>query len=315
MDRADQPVGAGAHDRDPPIAAGAETGYLRVVPRLRRSNPADPGISRARRGRGFSYHDRNGARIEAPEVLTRIGQLAIPPAWRDVWICADPLGHLQATGVDAAGRTQYLYHERWRELRDRQKFEQMTEFARRLPALRRWVSTSLRGEEPTRERVLACAIRLLDIGLFRIGSEQYASEDGGVGLATLCREHVSFDGPRTIRFDYPAKSGVRRVHTVSDARCAELLRTLARRRSGEQLLAYRSSSGERWTPIHSDDVNEQLKERIGREFSAKDFRTWNATVAAAAFLAAHRAGAAPARGAGRRPAVTGGQRVVKAAVK
>ncbi len=157
--------------------------------RLRRSDCSSPGLRRTRRGRGFSYLDERGERLDDADDLLRIKALAIPPAWRDVWICPDPLGHLQATGIDAAGRKQYLYHLRWRELRDRQKFEHMVDFAHVLPRLRRRVRTELRrSDELDRTRVLACAIRLLDVGVFRIGSEEYADEEGGVGLATVMRQ-------------------------------------------------------------------------------------------------------------------------------
>jgi len=202
-----------------------------------------------------------------------------------VWICDDPLGHLQATGSDAAGRKQYLYHPRWREQRNRQKFQKMVRFAGAVPQLRRRVAIDLDGEEPTRERVLACAARLLDVGLFRIGSEQYEDEGGGLGLTTIRREHVSFQaGSRSMVFDYPAKSGVRRVHAIEDPECLALIRSLARRRSGDrQLLAFRE--GRRWERLRSDDVNDYLKRQMGEDFSAKDFRTWNATVLAAVALA------------------------------
>ncbi len=154
-------------------------------PRLRRSDCSRPGLTRVKRGRGFSYLDADGRPLKDPEELLRLKALAIPPAWQDVWICPDPRGHLQATGVDAAGRKQYLYHPRWRELRDRQKFDHMVDFAHALPRLRKRMLADLDGEELDERRVLACAVRLLDVGLFRIGSEQYADEEGGVGLATV----------------------------------------------------------------------------------------------------------------------------------
>jgi DNA topoisomerase IB len=161
-------------------------------------------------------------------VIARIKDLAVPPAWKDVWICADPLGHLQATGIDAAGRKQYLYHLRWREHRDRAKFERMVRFGGLLPKLRRRLTTDLEGSEPTRERVLACAVRLLDVGMFRIGSEEYADDDSGIGLATIRKEHVIADAD-SISFDYPSKGGVRRVQTIEDPLPRELIRALKRR--------------------------------------------------------------------------------------
>jgi DNA topoisomerase I len=248
--------------------------------RLRRSDCSGPGLRRIRRGRGFTYLDERGERISDPEDLARLRELAIPPAWREVWICSDPLGHLQATGVDAAGRKQYLYHERWREHRDRQKFEKMERFGRSLPQLRRRVASSLRGTEPTRERVLACAVRLLDVGLFRIGSEEYADEDGGLGLATIRKEHVTVHA-HSIEFDFLAKSGIRRVQVIEDPLSHELVNTLRRRRGGSpELLAYRNER-RRWRDIRSSDINDYVKRLLGEEFSAKDFRTWNATVLAA----------------------------------
>jgi DNA topoisomerase-1 len=254
------------------------------TPRLRRSDCSAPGLARVRRGRGFSYVGAAGEPVTDPETLQRVRELGIPPAWRDVWICADARGHLQATGVDAAGRKQYLYHAVWREQRDRQKFQTMEEFAAALPRLRRAVAEDLASsDELTRERVLACAARMLDVGLFRIGGEEYAKEDGGVGLATLRREHVAITGDRS-RFDYPAKSGVRRIYEMRDADVAAVLGGLRRRRGGPaELLAYRLGRG--WSGVHSDEINDYVKRHLGEGFSAKDFRTWNATVLAAVFLA------------------------------
>jgi DNA topoisomerase-1 len=228
-------------------------------------------------------------------VLSRIRELAIPPAWRDVWICADPAGHLQATGIDAAGRKQYLYHPIWNRRRDREKFQRMVGFARSLSRLRRLVASDLHGAEPTRERVLACAVRLLDVGLFRIGGEEYAEDRGGLGLATISRRDVSLTD-HTMVFDYPAKSGVRRVHTIEDPRSFELVQLLKRRAGGgSQLLAYRENG--RWNPVRSDEINEYLKLHVGEEYSAKDFRTWSATLVAAVAVAAKsdRAASATAR--------------------
>lgn len=252
--------------------------------RIHRSDCSGTGLRRSRRGRGFSYLDEDGRTIKDPEVLDRLRALTIPPAWNDVWICPDPRGHLQATGIDAAGRKQYLYHPQWREHRDRQKFQKMTRFATALPDLRRHVLADLsRTDEPTRERVLAGAVRLLDIGVFRIGSEEYANEDGGIGLATVRKEHVTVRDDE-IEFDYPAKSGVRRRLAISDPVVHDLLATLRRRRSGGELfLAYRD--GRRWSRLRSDEINDYLKEHLGEDFSAKDFRTWNATVMAAVSLA------------------------------
>jgi DNA topoisomerase-1 len=254
-------------------------------PRLRRSDCSSAGLRRVRRGRGFSYVDADGERLLDPEDLLRIKELAIPPAWQEVWICPDALGHLQATGVDAAGRKQYLYHARWRELRDRQKFEHMVDFAQALPRLRKRVLADLSaGDELSSTRVLACALRLLDVGMFRIGGEEYADDDGGVGLATVTKDHVTISAHEVV-FDYPGKSGVRRVQAVPDPLCGAVVRALKRRRSGgEQLLAYRDAR--RWHGLRSDQISDYLKGLIGEQYTAKDFRTWNATVLAAVSLAA-----------------------------
>jgi DNA topoisomerase I len=228
------------------------------------------------------YLDEHGDRIVESEVLERLRALTIPPAWKEVWICSDPLGHLQATGIDAAGRKQYLYHPRWRERRDREKFEKMVRFGSTLPRLRRRLAADLPGSELTRDRVLACAVRLLDVGLFRIGSEEYAAEEGGLGLATIRKEHVTL-GADAATFDYLAKSGVRRRHIIYDPLSLETIRALKRRRGGgPALLVYRE--GRRWHDVRSDEINDYLKDLLGEDFSAKDFRTWNATVMAAVSL-------------------------------
>ena len=251
--------------------------------RLRRSDRSAGGIRRVRRGRGFAYVDEHGDRLAEPELLEHVRGLAIPPAWEDVWISADPMGHLQATGVDAAGRTQYLYHPKWREHRDRQKFERMLRFGGKLPRLRRRLVKQLAGEEPTRTRVLAGAVRLLDVGVFRVGSEEYAEQDGGLGLATLQQAHVIVQDD-SIEFDYPAKAGIQRRQVIDDPPSYELIRALRRRRSGgPKLLAYKQ--GRRWHDVSSDDINGFLKQELGAEFSAKDFRTWSATVLASVSLA------------------------------
>ena len=216
-------------------------------------------------------------------MLERIAELAIPPAWDDVWVCPYPTGHIQATGVDARGRKQYLYHRQWRERRDQQKFDSMVEFARALPRMRRRVRRDLRDPELSRRRALACAIRLLDLGFFRIGGEDYKVENDSYGLATMHKDHVRL-GDRTVTFDYPAKSGQRRVQSIVDPEVHDVVGRLKRRRGGsEELLAYRN--GRRWVDIRSADINEYVKEVTGGDFSAKDFRTWNATVLAAVGLA------------------------------
>jgi DNA topoisomerase I len=251
----------------------------------------------------------DGARIDDPEVIERIDGLAIPPAWRDVWICMDPLGHLQATGLDAAGRKQYLYHERWRKHRDRDKFDSMLAFGAALPRLRSRVARDLKAaasgvspaERLSPQRVLACAVRLLDLGFFRIGSEDYAERNESYGLTTMQREHVTI-ADRDLIFDFPAKSGQRRVQAIADEQALTVITALKRRRSGSQLLAF-FAEGE-WRELSADEVNAYLKEHAGDAFTAKDFRTWNATVLAAVALAGAEAGGAAAR-----------EREVKKAVK
>ncbi len=252
--------------------------------RLRRVDCANPGITRGRRGRGFEYLDEGGERIDDDEVLDRIRALAIPPGWKDVWICADPLGHIQATGVDSKGRKQYRYHDRWRERRDREKFEQMVEFARKLPTLRERVARDLRRRKISRERVLACAVRLLDRGFFRIGSEDYAEENETYGVATMRKRHVAVrDG--AVVFDYEGKNGKRRVQVVGDPAVIRLVHVLRNRRGGGgELLAYRNGRG--WQDVRSEEINVYIKEVVGEGHSAKSFRTWNATVLAAILLAA-----------------------------
>jgi DNA topoisomerase IB len=259
-----------------------------------------------RRGKGFSYVDDGGRPIDEPEVLERIRELVIPPAWKDVWICPYPMGHIQATGVDAAGRKQYLYHPRWREHRDRQKFDDMVAFARDLPALRQAVEGLVTGsDELSRDRVLAVAIRLLDRGFFRIGSEDYAVTNETYGLATMRKEHVAFEHGDTMVFDYPAKSGVRRVQAVVDPLVIDVIRQLKRRRGGgEELLAFKL--GGRWHDLRSADINAFIKERTGGDHSAKDFRTWNATLLAAVRLAIS---------AGAATSMTSRKRAIAGAVK
>ena len=251
--------------------------------RLKQVDCSGPGFRRRRRGRGFEYVDERGERIVSPEVLDRISALAVPPAWNEVWICPAANGHLQATGIDSASRKQYLYHHQWRERRDQQKFDDMLAFASSLPRMRRRVTAGLRNDDMTREKVLACAVRLLDCGFFRIGSESYAERNGSFGLATMKKAHVHIDG-RVIKFDYPAKGGQRRVQSIVDPEVHDIIIRLKQRRGrGSQLLAYKQ--GGRWIEVTSSDVNEYLKAAAGGDFSAKDFRTWNATVLAAVALA------------------------------
>jgi DNA topoisomerase I len=253
-------------------------------PRLHRSNPALPGFARVPSGAGFAYLDINGEPLTYPADLARIRALVIPPAWRDVWICQDPLGHLQATGVDAAGRRQYRYHELWSEQQAHAKFEHMVAFARTLPPMRERVLATMRaGRDLDRGRVLACSVRLLDVGMFRIGSEVYEKEDRHLGLATIAKTNVSIEQGQAV-FDYIAKEGVERVHAVTDPCCVEIVGALKRRRGGgDHLLAFRK--GRTWHQVHAPLINAHLKSLIGDSFSAKNFRTWNGTLLAAVTLA------------------------------
>ncbi len=255
------------------------------VPRLRRSDCSKPGITRRRRGRGFSYHwAETGQRISDPELLQRISDLVLPPAWDQVWICPIANGHLQAVGTDAAGRKQYRYHDDWRLRRDNAKFDEMLDFARTLPALRAAVEHHLVAEGFGRDRVLACAVRLLDVGFFRIGAEIGRSEDGETfGLTTMRKQHVTISGDEII-FEYEAKGGKHQVQSVVDPAVRALVTALKRRRGGsDELLAWKQ--GRIWSDVNATHVNDWIKEVTGGNYSAKDFRTWNATVLAAVALA------------------------------
>lgn len=274
--------------------------------RLRRSNPASPGYTRRRRGRAVTYLGRAGEPIRDPDEVGRIRDLVIPPAWRDVWISPDPRGHIQATGIDAAGRKQYLYHPQWRAKRDAAKFDHVLDVAERLPHLRKRATSDLHARGMTRERVLALTARLLDLGLFRVGGDEYANGDEpSYGIATLRPDHA-----RAVRgcvvFEYVAKGGVERVQSVGDPEVCAVLNALRRRRRGAQrLFAYRD--GRQWREVHSDDINAYLREASGGEMTAKDFRTWHGTVLAAVELA----GAGPKRSqTGRRKAVSAAVRTV-----
>jgi DNA topoisomerase IB len=272
--------------------------------RLRRADCAAAGIHRIGRGRGFSFEDSRGRKVDDEETLARIRELAIPPAWRDVWICTDPLGHIQATGFDAAGRKQYRYHDRWEQRRAARKYEAMREFAQALPGLRRHVKRDIGADGMPQERALATAVRLLDLGFFRIGGEEYAEENESFGVATVRREHVSRQGDELV-FDFPAKSGQRRVQSIRDRAAITAIEAMRRRRGGpEDLLAYKDERG-RWRDVRSVDVNAYIQEYAGTGFSAKDFRTWHGTVLAALALA----GEPPP------PSQAAGKRTINRAVK
>ena len=256
------------------------------MPRLRRSNPNAPGIRRRRRGNGFSYVDVAGAVVSEGADRDRIKTLVIPPAWREVWICADPLGHIQATGVDDAGRRQYVYHPDWRIERDLAKHQRVLGLATALPEARTKVATDLLLDAPVIDRTLAAAFRLLDVGFFRVGSEQYAQRHGTFGLATLLRADVTTSGD-AVRFAFLGKHSIPVNRRIIDRDLARVVRSLLRRRdSNPELLAWRD--GKRWVDVRSSDINEYVQSVTGADYTAKDFRTWHGTVLAAAALAVSR---------------------------
>ena len=274
--------------------------------RLRRVSCAAPGLTRRRRGKGFVYLDAAGNRVTDEATVERIKSLVIPPAWEDVWICPLANGHVQATGVDARGRRQYRYHDAWRTQRDLEKHDRVLEFAARLPAARERLLEHLRStDELTRERVLACAVRLIDVGFFRVGGEQYAEENGSYGLATLRKDHVRVLADGVVELEFVGKSGKLWQRSVVEPEVVDVVRRLKRRRGGgPELLAFRLDG--RWVDVKSGDINAFLREVTDCEATAKDFRTWSATVLAAVGLAVStQAAASPTA---RKRAVT---RVVK----
>jgi DNA topoisomerase-1 len=274
-----------------------------AVSGLVRSDPHSPGITRERGQQGFRYLDAAGAQIVQQEVLRRIGALAIPPAWTDVWISPDALGHIQATGVDSRGRTQYRYHQLWREQRDAQKFVHMLRFASVLPSLRTATEQDLRRRALDRERVAAAAVRLIDLGLFRIGGERYAELDHHYGAATLEKRHVTVTrGGMT--FDYIAKEGKHRAITVTDKLVLPTVRALARSDNQlDALFGYQHDGA--WRILHSHDVSSYIATQAGAHFTAKEFRTWNATVLMALALA----------NGGRSPTALSRNRVIAASIR
>ncbi|WP_067820726.1 DNA topoisomerase IB [Nocardia inohanensis] len=251
--------------------------------RLRHSDLYAGGIVRRRRGRGFSYATAEGVPVTDDVTLERIRALAVPPAWRKVWICPHPNGHVQAVGRDSAGRRQYLYHQQWRRERDEEKFDRVLELAEHLPRLREQVRADLALRGVPEHRVLAAAIALLDSGVFRVGGEEYAESNGTHGVATMLREHVRVSGD-AVDFEFIAKGGIRQQVTVCDAALAKAARTLLRNpASSDRLLVWKDASG--YHPLHAEDINRRFRELTGPEFSVKDLRTWQATVHAAADFA------------------------------
>jgi DNA topoisomerase-1 len=240
-----------------------------------------PGISRQRRGAAFQYIDPSGKVIRDPEELQRIKSLAIPPAWREVWICPLRNGHLQATGRDAKGRKQHRYHPRWREVRDENKYGRIVAFAKALPLIRQRVDSDLRLPGLPRDKILATVVRLLETSHIRVGNEEYARQNKSFGLATLRNRHVNVSGS-TIRFEFRGKSGVQHALDINDRRLARIIKR-CQDLAGYELFQYVDDDGERRT-IDSSDVNEYIRQIAGEEFSTKDFRTWAGTVLAARAL-------------------------------
>jgi len=253
---------------------------------LRYTTDAIPGITRVKRGKHFAYRDSDGKPITDRDAIARINALAIPPAYTDVWICPYANGHLQATGRDARGRKQYRYHKRWRAVRDETKFDRMVAFAKALPAIRAAVARDIAKPGMPRERVLATVVDLLEQTAIRVGNEEYERENDSYGLTTLHEEHVRVRGD-TIRFHFRGKSG--KVHdlSVKDKRAARVIKA-SQDLPGQHLFEYVDDDGT-VRPVRSDDVNAYIKEIAGEDFTAKDFRTWEGTMACALELAAVRA--------------------------
>ena len=261
--------------------------------RLRHSDPSAAGWTRRRSGTGFSFRDLDGQTIRG-EDRERCLALAIPPAWTEVWICPWPNGHIQAVGTDAAGRRQYLYHQAWRERRDRLKFDRMLEFGAALPAARRTVADHLALSGMPRERALAVGFRLMDDAGLRVGGEAYARDNGSSGVATLRREHASTSGD-DVRIQFAGKSGREHDLTICDPELAAAVHTLlARRAGGPELLAFRADD-DTWRDLTSADINDYVREVMGAEVTAKDFRTWRGVVGALEHLSA--GGADPSKAA------------------
>lgn len=243
--------------------------------RLHYTTDRQRGFRRRRAGHGFQYFKGKGRTVRGAEIVARIRALAIPPAWTDVWISADPVGHLQATGRDARGRKQYRYHPRWRTIRDVTKFLRMVDFGAALPSIRRRVRRDLRRPGLPRDKVLAIVVRLLETTLIRVGNEAYAQSNGSYGLTTLRDRHALVRG-KELTFRFPGKGGKRHDVTVTDPRLARLVRR-CRELSGQELFQYLDLDGDPH-PITSSDVNRYLAETTGDEFTAKDFRTWAGTL-------------------------------------
>ena len=257
-------------------ADAAEDAGLRYV------SDTAPGIRRRRAGRGFTYIGPDGKGVKDRVVLERIRGLAIPPAWTDVWICTSRLGHLQATGRDARGRKQYRYHPDWHAHRDEAKYDRVIAFGRALPRIRKRVDRDLRRQGVPKERVLAAIVRLLERTRVRVGNEEYARENRSFGLTTMLGRHAQVGSTR-IRFRFRGKGGKANEVEISDARLARIVGR-CQDLPGQELFAYLDDQGE-VRSVGSSDVNDYLREITGRDFTAKDFRTWTGTVLAASAMA------------------------------
>ncbi len=271
---------AGNRSKDPPLAP--RMSVVEDVPTgLRWFTDDRPGITRRGRGKAFDYRAPDGSTIRDEATLARIRALVIPPAWTQVWICPHANGHIQATGKDARGRKQYRYHAQWSAGRAENKFGRVAAFGRALPRIRRQVDRDLARKGPVREKVLATVVRLLELTLIRVGNREYARTNRSYGLTTLLKRHVALDGT-ALRFQFKGKSGVEHDTGVRDRRLAPILKAL-QELPGQQLFKYRDEAGD-WRSVESADVNAYLREIAGDDFSAKDFRTWAATVSAARAL-------------------------------
>ncbi|MEV7619338.1 DNA topoisomerase IB [Microbacterium sp. NPDC089321] len=253
--------------------------------RLRRSDPHSPGIRRVRHGRGYRFLGADDAPIDDPELLERLRALVVPPAWNDVWMCPYANGHILATGIDAAGRRQYIYHPAWHERMAREKFDRMLQLAEVLPAARGGVTRDLRTDGFGRPRLLAGAFRMLDSALLRVGSEQYAKAHGSIGLVTLRGSHARVRGGRFVELRFPGKSGQPWESEVDDTDLAVLITGLKRRGGRSLLLSWQDDARADWHPLRAADINDDVRMRTGGDFTAKDFRTLHGTISAAVALA------------------------------
>ena len=262
------------------------------MPRLRRVSSSDPGWTRLHHGRGYRYLDVHGQKLGKAEV-ERVKSLVIPPAWRDVWISPYPNAHLQAVGTDEAGRRQYLYHPAWRAKRDEAKFDRVVAMAQRLPEVRQRLREELSRDGLPRETALAAAVRLVDLGCFRLGSESYTEQNGSYGLTTLERRHVRREGDVRV-FSFVGKSGVEHEIRLDDSRLAPVIDRMTLRREPEERLLCSKEDG-LWVPVQPADINDHIRELFDLEVTAKDFRTWHATLHVAGALGTSVLQSGPAR--------------------